>query len=74
MCCRDMAIERPNEVWAPDITYIAMGNSFLYLAAVIDWASRAVLAWRLSNTTECSFCVDALDGPPLRRFPFIVDH
>jgi putative transposase len=47
---RDMAIERPNQVWAADITYIPIGRGFLYLVAVIDWASRAVLAWRLSNT------------------------
>ena len=47
---RDLKIERPNQVWAADITYIAMGAGFLYLVAVMDWASRAVLAWRLSNT------------------------
>lgn len=64
---RDMTIERPNEVWAADITYIPMGNSFLYLVAVIDWASRAVLAWRLSNTMDASFCVDALEEA-LARF------
>jgi putative transposase len=64
---RDKAIERPNEVWAADITYIPMGNSFLCLFAVIDWASRAVLAWRLSNTMDSSFCVDALEEA-LARF------
>jgi putative transposase len=64
---RDMRIDRPNEVWAADITYIPMGNSFLYLVAVIDWASRAVLAWRLSNTMDSSFCVDALEEA-LARF------
>jgi putative transposase len=56
---RDMTIERPNHVWAADITYVPIGTSFLYLVAVIDWASRAVLAWRLSNTMDSSFCVDA---------------
>jgi putative transposase len=64
---RDMPIERPNQVWAADITYIPIGTSFLYLVAVIDWASRAVLAWRLSNTMDSSFCVDALEEA-LARF------
>ena len=64
---RDMSIERPNQVWAADITYIPIGTSFLYLVAVIDWASRAVLAWRLSNTMDSSFCVDALEEA-LARF------
>jgi putative transposase len=58
---RNLAIERPNQVWAADITYIAIGRGFLYLVAVIDWASRAVLAWRLSNTMDVSFCVSALE-------------
>jgi putative transposase len=58
---RGLAIERPNQVWAADITYIPMARGFLYLVAVMDWASRYVLAWRLSNTLEASFCVDALD-------------
>ena len=47
---RDIAIDRPNQVWAADITYVPIGRGFLYLVAVIDWASRAVLSWRLSNT------------------------
>ncbi len=64
---RDMAIERPNQVWASDITYIPIGRGFLYLVAVIDWASRAVLAWRLSNTMDVSFCVSALEEA-LARF------
>jgi len=64
---RDMTIDRPNQVWAADITYIPMGTSFLYLVAVIDWASRALLAWRLSNTMDSSFCVDALEEA-LARF------
>jgi len=64
---RDMAIERPNQVWAADITYVPIGRGFLYLVAVIDWASRAVLAWRLSNTMDVSFCVSALEEA-LARF------
>jgi putative transposase len=64
---RNMLIDRPNQVWAADITYIPIGRGFLYLVAVIDWASRAVLAWRLSNTMDVSFCVDALDEA-LARF------
>jgi putative transposase len=59
-CC-DLTIERPNQVWAADITYIPIGRGFLYLVAVIDWASRAVLSWRLSNTMDASFCVAALE-------------
>jgi putative transposase len=58
---RDMMIDRPNQVWAADITYIPIGRGFLYLVAVIDWASRAVLSWRLSNTMDASFCVAALE-------------
>ena len=58
---RGLTIERPNQVWAADITYIPIGRGFLYLVAVIDWASRAVLSWRLSNTMDASFCVAALE-------------
>ena len=58
---RGVAITEPNHVWATDITYIPMAHGFLYLVAVIDWASRAVLAWRLSNTMDTRFCIDALD-------------
>jgi putative transposase len=58
---RDMTIDRPNQVWAADITYIPIGRGFLYLVAVIDWASRAVLSWRLSNTMDASFCVAVLE-------------
>jgi putative transposase len=64
---RNLAIDRPNQVWAADITYIPIGRGFLYLVAVIDWASRAVLAWRLSNTMDTSFCVSALEEA-LARF------
>ncbi len=58
---RNLTIKRPNHVWAADITYIPIGRGFLYLVAIIDWASRAVLAWRLSNTMDVSFCLAALD-------------
>jgi putative transposase len=64
---RGLAIERPNQVWSSDITYIPIGRGFLYLVAVIDWASRAVLSWRLSNTMDVSFCVSALEEA-LARF------
>jgi len=64
---RNRAIDRANQVWAADITYIPIGRGFLYLVAVIDWASRAVLAWRLSNTMDVSFCVSALEEA-LARF------
>jgi len=64
---RNLAIERPNQVWAADITYVPIGRGFLYLVAVMDWASRAVLSWRLSNTMDVSFCVGALEEA-LARF------
>jgi putative transposase len=64
---RGLTIERPNHVWAADITYIPIGQGFLYLVAIIDWASRAVLSWRLSNTMDTSFCIDALEDA-LARF------
>jgi len=55
-----MVIDRPNRVWCADITYIPVQRGFLYLVAIMDWATRHVLAWRLSNTMDASFCVDAL--------------
>jgi putative transposase len=55
-----LAIERPNQVWCADITYIPVQRGFLYLVAVMDWATRRVLAWRLSNTMDAAFCVEAL--------------
>ena len=58
---RGVTITEPNHVWASDITYIPMANGFLYLVAIIDWASRAVLAWRLSNTMDTAFCIEALE-------------
>lgn len=57
---RGMTIDRPNAVWAADITYIPMERGFLYLFAVLDWATRRVLAWRLSNTLTTEFCVEAV--------------
>ena len=67
---RDLPITRPNHVWCTDVTYIPLRRGFLYLVAVMDWASRKVLSWRLSNTLDASFCVEALHealeryGPP----------
>jgi putative transposase len=58
---RGLEITRANHVWAADITYIPMAKGFCYLVAIMDWASRMVLAWRLSNTLDSSFCVDALE-------------
>jgi putative transposase len=58
---RGLAITRPNQVWAMDITYIPMARGFVYLAAVVDWFSRRVLAWKLSITMEASFCIEALE-------------
>ena len=64
---RGVSIERPNQVWAADITYVPVGAGFFYLVAIMDWASRAVLAWRLSNTMDTSFCLEALEEA-LARF------
>jgi putative transposase len=64
---RGLLIDRPNQVWAADITYIPMGRGHLYVVAIMDWASRAVLSWRLSNTMDSSFCVEALEEA-LARF------
>jgi putative transposase len=58
---RGMSIDRTNQVWSSDITYIPMYKGFLYLTAVIDWYSRYVLSWRLSNSLEGTFCIDALN-------------
>ena len=64
---RNMTIDRANQVWTADITYIPIGRGFLYLVAIMDWASRTVLAWRLSNTMDVSFCISALEEA-LARF------
>jgi len=58
---RDMAVTRPNQVWAMDITYIPMARGFIYLAAVVDWFTRRVISWRLSITLETNFCIEALE-------------
>src|SRR3989338_169368 len=58
---RDVVITRPNQVWSMDITYIRLGKGFVYLAAVVDWHSRYVIAWRLSNTLTADFCVECLE-------------
>jgi putative transposase len=58
---RNLPVTRPNQVWAMDITYIPMARGFVYLAAVVDWFSRRVLAWRLSITLETGFCIEALE-------------
>ena len=64
---RGLEITRPNQVWAMDITYIPMARGFVYLAVVLDWASRRVLAWRLSITMEASFCVETLEDALARH-------
>jgi len=56
-----IAIDRVNQVWCADVTYIPMARGFLYLVVIMDWVSRAVLAWRLSNTLGAEFCVEALE-------------
>tara|TARA_R110002072_G_scaffold154362_1_gene304180 strand:+ start:314 stop:886 length:573 start_codon:yes stop_codon:yes gene_type:complete len=67
---RGLRVDRPNQVWCSDITYLPMRRGFLYLVAIMDWHTRKVLAWRISNTLEAGFCVDALNeaihkfGPP----------
>ena len=64
---RDLVVNRPNQVWCADITYIPMRRGFLYLVAVMDWSTRKVLAWRVSNTMDVRFCVEALQEA-LARF------
>ncbi len=59
---QDLTIDRTNQVWVADVTYIPMARGFLYLVAVMDWYSRKVLAWRLSNTLTADFCVAALEA------------
>jgi transposase InsO family protein len=64
---RGKTIDQPNQVWAADVTYIPMQQGFLYLVAIIDWATRRVLSWGLSNTLTAGFCVEAL-SEALARF------
>jgi putative transposase len=67
---RGLRVERPNQAWCSDITYLPMRRGFLYLVAIMDWHTRKVLSWRISNTLEADFCVEALNeaihkfGPP----------
>jgi putative transposase len=58
---RGLTIDRPNQAWAMDITYLPMARGFVYLAVVLDWATRRILAWRLSNSLTADFCVEALE-------------
>lgn len=64
---RDLSVERANQVWATDICYIPMAKGFMYLVAIMDWRSRRVLSWRVSNTLDTDFCIEALEEA-LQRF------
>jgi len=64
---RGVTVDRPDQAWAMDFTYVPMARGFVYLAAVVDWYSRRVLAWRLSITMEAAFCVEALEEAPARH-------
>ena len=64
---RNLAVTRPNQVWAADITYVPMARGFVYLVAIVDWFSRRVLAWRLSITLSADFCVEALEEALAQR-------
>ena len=64
---RDLSIERANQAWATDISYIPMAKGFMYLVAIMDWYSRRVLSWRVSNTLDTDFCIEALEEA-LQRF------
>ena len=63
---RKLPVTRPNQVWAMDITYIPMARGFVYLAAIVDWFSRKVLAWRLSITMDTAFCIEAVEDAMAR--------
>jgi putative transposase len=65
---RDLVIDHPNQVWCTDITYLPMQSGFLYLVAIMDWYSRKVLSWRISNTMEVGFCLEALQEA-LAKYP-----
>jgi putative transposase len=64
---RDLVIDQPNQVWCTDLTYIRMHGGFVYLVAIMDWYSRKVLSWEISNTMDDSFCVSALESA-IRRY------
>ena len=66
---RGLTIDRPNQVWCADITYLPMRRGFLYLVAIMDWATRKVLAWRVSNTLHADFCIEALEEALARHGP-----
>jgi len=68
---RDLPVIRPDQVWSSDITYVPMPTGFMYLTAIIDWHSRYVLAWRVSNTLDSAFCLDALEEALSHRRPEI---
>ena len=68
---RDVPVVQPNQVWSADITYVPMRQGFMYLVAVLDWYSRYVLAWQLSNALDCRFCLDALQQALLLGKPEI---
>ena len=68
---KGVTIQEPNHVWSTDITYIRVGRGFVYLTAIMDWFSRYVISWRLSNTLESDFCVDALNEALALSKPFI---
>ena len=66
---RNVSIQRPDQVWSTDITYVPLAGGFMYLAAILDWFSRYVIAWRLSNTLDGSFCLDMLEEALSRGRP-----
>jgi putative transposase len=66
---RGLTIDRPNQVWCADITYLPMRRGFLHLVAIMDWATRKVLAWRVSNTLHADFCIEALEEALARHGP-----
>jgi putative transposase len=68
---RDVEVKRPNQVWSTDITYLPLRGGYLYLTAVMDWYSRYVLSWRLSNTLDGAFCIEALEEALARGQPEI---
>lgn len=71
---RGLSIIRPNQVWATDITYIRLNNGFVYLVAVMDWFSRYVLSWELSNSLDVHFCLSALDSALSQSRPLIFNN
>ena len=70
---RELKIDRPNMVWSVDITYIRLRAGFVYLVAIIDWSSRYVLSWRLSNNLDPSFCIEDLEDALMRWQPDIIN-